>query len=149
MDIKRIAIIGTHCSGKTTICHELSSVFRKKNINIGVCEEVARKSWFVGRKIVQPESEVELLGMQVTEEMRAILNYDVVLCDRSVIDIVVYSRVFFSDKSNPKDLSMLKSIEAFTQSYVQTYDIIFKTTNHYDPLLTADKLRPIEPLQQQ
>ena len=149
MNAKRIAIIGTHCSGKTTICSELSSFYRKKNINIGVCEEVARKSWFLGRKIALPELEIELLGMQVSEEMRATLNYDVVLCDRSVIDIVVYSRMFFSNQSNPKAISMLKSIEAFAKFYVSTYDIIFKTTKHYDPVLTADKIRPIEPWQQQ
>ena len=40
----KIAFIGTHGVGKTTLCYELAGVLKRQNVHVDIVKEVARLS---------------------------------------------------------------------------------------------------------
>ena len=45
----KIAFIGTHGVGKTTLCYELAAALKREGVHVDIVKEVARLSPKIGR----------------------------------------------------------------------------------------------------
>src|SRR5512139_2585437 len=81
----KIAFIGTHGVGKTTLCYDLASVLKRQGVNVDMVKEVARLSPLPINRKTSLEAQTWILATQVAEEIRSAGQNDVVVCDRSVL----------------------------------------------------------------
>ena len=87
----KIALIGAHGTGKTTLAHELVSSLKKQDINAGFLGELIRSCPFpINQDQNIKTSEWTIYG-QYLKELEMEEKCDILVCDRSVIDGYVYS----------------------------------------------------------
>lgn len=136
----KIALAGAHGSGKSTIISSVYSELKKDNVRISLAPEVARSSLFLAAQEITPKMQMDLFGRQISSEMTNSRNCDILLCDRSIFDIMMYTKIFFQDDEEAK--LYVQSMNSFCKSYSQTYDHIFLTTKLYPLTAVEDDIRP-------
>jgi len=85
--MKKIGIIGTHGTGKTTICHDLVSALKKQDKNAEFLGEIAREAERVGFKLNQDttlgaQKWILYTQMAREEEFENSGKTDYLVCDR-------------------------------------------------------------------
>jgi nicotinamide riboside kinase len=113
----KVAFIGTHGVGKTTLCYDLASVLKRQNVNVDVVKEVARLSPLPINRQTSLDAQTWILTTQVAEEIRSSSRHPVVVCDRSVLDNYAYM-VLACGRQKP--------IERFVDWWMKSYDLLFK-----------------------
>jgi nicotinamide riboside kinase len=113
----KVAFIGTHGVGKTTLCYDLASVLKRQNLSVDIVKEVARLSPLPINRKTSLEAQTWILTTQVAEEIRSASQHQVVVCDRSVLDNYAYM-VFACKRQKP--------IERFVDWWMKSYDLLFK-----------------------
>jgi thymidylate kinase len=112
----KIAFIGTHGVGKTTLCYELAGALKRQGIHVDIVKEVARLSPLPINRQTSLDAQTWILMTQVAEEIRA-AHHQVVVCDRSVLDNYAYM---------VRACGRQKAIERFVAHWMKTYDLLFK-----------------------
>ena len=113
----KIAFIGTHGVGKTTLCYDVATLLKKRDVNVDIVKEVARLSPLPVNRKTSLEAQTWILATQVAEEIRAAAASPVVICDRSVLDNYAYMA---------KACGRQKPVERFVDFWMKTYDLLFK-----------------------
>ena len=113
----KVAFIGTHGVGKTTLCYELAGALKRDDINVDLVKEVARLSPLPVNRQTSLEAQTWILSAQVAEEIRSASRHPVVLCDRSALDNYAYM-AFSCGRQKP--------VESFVRWWMKTYDLLFK-----------------------
>jgi len=113
----KIAFIGTHGVGKTTLCYDLGAILKRRGLNVDLVKEVARLSPLPINRQTSLEAQLWILTTQVAEEIRSAAHHEVVVCDRSVLDNYAYL-VFAAGKQ--------RWLEPFVNRWMRSYDILFK-----------------------
>jgi thymidylate kinase len=113
----KIAFIGTHGVGKTTLCFDLAAALKRQGIDVDIVKEVARLSPLPVNRATSLDAQTWILMTQVAEEIRASNRSAVVVCDRSVLDNYAYM-VFACGRQ--------KGVERFVDHWMKTYDLLFK-----------------------
>lgn len=113
----KIAFIGTHGTGKTTLCYDLVGALKKQGINADMVKEVARLSPLPVNRKTSLDAQTWILMTQVAEEIRSTSQHDVVVCDRAVLDNYAYL-AFACGRQKP--------IERFVDFWMKSYDLLFK-----------------------
>lgn len=113
----KLAFIGTHGVGKTTLCYDLASVLKRQGLNIDMVKEVARLSPLPINRKTSMEAQLWILMSQVAEEIRSSAHHEVVICDRSVLDNYAYM-TFACGRQ--------KALERFVDYWMKSYDLLFK-----------------------
>lgn len=86
----KLALIGTHGVGKTTLAFELCSLLKKAEYNVELVTEIARHAPFPVNEGTSLEAQLWILHTQVAAEIRAAAQAAHVICDRSVLDNYCY-----------------------------------------------------------
>jgi nicotinamide riboside kinase len=86
----KIAFIGTHGVGKTTLCYGLAARLKRRDVSIDVVHEVARRCPLPINEETSVAAQSWILHTQIAEEVVAQARYPLVVCDRSVLDNYVY-----------------------------------------------------------
>jgi len=86
----KVAFIGSHGVGKTTLCYGLAARLKARDVAVELVHEVARRCPLPINEETGVASESWILHTQVAEELVAQTRYSVVVCDRSVLDNYVY-----------------------------------------------------------
>ena len=87
---RKVAFIGTHGVGKTTLCYGLAARLKRRDLALEIVHEVARRCPLpINRDTTVPAQRWIVLE-QIAEEIVAAERYPLVLCDRSVLDNYVY-----------------------------------------------------------
>jgi len=86
----KLALIGTHGVGKTTLAYEICSLLKKADYNVELVTEVARRSTFPVNEATTLESQLWILHAQIAAELDAASRAPNVICDRSVLDNYCY-----------------------------------------------------------
>lgn len=86
----KLALIGTHGVGKTTLAYEICSLLKKADRNVELVTEVARRSPFPVNEATTLESQLWILHSQIAAELDASSRAPHVICDRSVLDNYCY-----------------------------------------------------------
>ena len=86
----KLALIGTHGVGKTTLAYELCSLLKKSHHNVELVTEVARQSPFPVNAATTLEGQLWILHAQIAAELDAARRAPHVIADRSVLDNYCY-----------------------------------------------------------
>jgi thymidylate kinase len=86
----KLALIGTHGVGKTTLAYEICSLLKKANHNVELVTEVARQSPFPVNAATTIEGQLWILHAQIAAELDAARRAPNVICDRAVLDNYCY-----------------------------------------------------------
>lgn len=113
----KVAFIGTHGTGKTTLCYDLTAALKRHGVNVDMVKEVARLSPLPINRKTSLDAQTWILMTQVAEEIRSASVHDVVVCDRSVLDNYAY--LFYS-------CGRQKPIERFVDYWMKSYDLLIK-----------------------
>jgi nicotinamide riboside kinase len=116
----KIAIVGTHSTGKTTLCHDLVAALRHAGKDAQVVNEVARSCPFQVNEGTSFEAQYWILTAQIKQELEYGDLHDIVVCDRGVVDNYMYLLRKFPDKADVLTPLILH--------HCRTYDLIIKTT---------------------
>ena len=90
MAILKIAFVGTHGVGKTTLCYELAAWMKKREARVDMVREVARRCPLPINRETTLAAQSWILHRQIAEEIQLSSEQDVVICDRSVLDNYAY-----------------------------------------------------------
>ncbi len=126
----KIAFIGTHGVGKTTLCFDVGAALKKKGVHVDLVKEVARLSPLPINRKTSFEAQMWILSSQIAEEIRSAAHHEAVICDRSVLDNYAYL-VFAAGRQ--------RFLEPLVNRWMKSYDLLFKVPISGDP--AADGVR--------
>jgi energy-coupling factor transporter ATP-binding protein EcfA2 len=86
----KLALIGTHGVGKTTLAYEICSLLKKANHNVDLVTEVARRSPFPINEATTLDGQLWILHAQIAKELDTSAHAHHLICDRSVLDNYCY-----------------------------------------------------------
>lgn len=111
----KIAFIGTHGVGKTTLCYGLAARLKARDITLELVHEVARRCPLPINEGTSLASQSWILHTQLAEEVIAQARYPVVICDRSVLDNYVYLVLAAGRQA---------ALEHLVADWLETYDLL-------------------------
>lgn len=86
----KLAFIGSHGVGKTTLCYDLAARLKRQDRAVDLVAEVARSSPLpINRETTLP-AQAWILHTQIAREIAAEAQNEIVICDRSVLDNYAY-----------------------------------------------------------
>jgi thymidylate kinase len=113
----KVAFIGTHGVGKTTLAYGLAMRLKQLGANVGFLEEVARRCPLPINEGTSLEAQTWILMETIRREIELESLYTEVVCDRSVIDNYCYLE--FS-------LGRREALFELVAHWAGTYDLLFK-----------------------
>ena len=113
----KIAFIGSHGVGKTTLSYDVAAQFKRLGTNVDIVKEVARLSPLPINQRTSRDAQLWILMTQIAEEIRSASQHDLVVCDRSVLDNYAYMA---------RACGRQPEIERFLDFWLGTYDLLFK-----------------------
>jgi nicotinamide riboside kinase len=135
MSISKIAFIGTHGVGKTTLCYGLAARLKARDVALDVVGEVARRCPLPINRGTTLAAQSWILHTQIAAEINAAERNDLVICDRSVLDNYVYLLVATGSQ---------KQLEDLIEHWTATYDMLVHVP--ISDVLRADGLRSTDPV---
>ena len=120
----KIAFIGSHGVGKTTLCFDLAGRLKRLDLAVDLVKEVARACPLPINQDTTLEAQAWILHTQIAEEIAAASRYQVVVCDRSVLDNYAY--LICRSGRRPE-------FDAVVGAWVATYDGLFKVPILHPP----------------
>jgi AAA domain len=148
---KVVAIDGTHETGKSTLVAGLLGHLKSQGVNATQITEIARSSSYLEEAFFQPDgivdifTELSLFAGQIAEELEAARHHDVLICDRSVVNVLGYVDVYMVAERQTPVASYIGAMREFTRSYASIYDIVFYLNDRYSSPY-ADPYRPPDQL---
>ena len=123
----KVALIGTHGVGKTTLCFELAARLKRRDVDVELVREVARHCPLPINRDTSAAAQSWILHTQMAWELEASAGHALVLCDRSVLDNYCY--LLYATGPQP-------SWEPLLAHWLPTYDLLIKvplwTTPRWD-----------------
>lgn len=113
----KIAFIGTHGVGKTTLCYELAARVKKQGVDADIVKEVARSSPLPINQRTTVDAQLWILHTQIAREIELESRSDVVICDRSVLDNYAY--LCHSCGRQP-------GAEQLVEDWIGSYELLFR-----------------------
>jgi len=113
----KIAFIGTHGVGKTTLCFDLASRLKRLDLSVDIVKEVARGCPLPINEQTTLEAQAWILHTQIAQEIVAAAQNQAVICDRSVLDNYAYL---------VHRVGRMREYDALVRAWVGSYDGLFK-----------------------
>lgn len=113
----KIAFIGTHGVGKTTLAYELCNELKKQSLDVGFIDEIARRCPFPINEATSLEAQTWILATTMARELEHGKIYPNIICDRSVLDNYVYLYHKFGH---------IPELHGLASYWVHTYDLLFR-----------------------
>jgi nicotinamide riboside kinase len=113
----KIAFIGSHGVGKTTLCYGLAARLKRRDVALEIVHEVARRSPLPINESTTVAAQRWILLAQIADELVAAARSPVVLCDRSVLDNYVYLLL----AAGPDPL-----FDSLVASWLASYDLLVR-----------------------
>jgi predicted ATPase len=113
----KIAFIGSHGVGKTTLCYDLAARLKRQDRAVDLVKEVARGCPLPINRDTTLAAQAWILHTQIAEELAAAAQNDIVICDRSVLDNYAYL---------VHSAGRQVAYDGLVTSWVGTYDCLFK-----------------------
>ena len=117
MAVLKIAFVGTHGVGKTTLCYELAAWMKKREARVDMVREVARRCPLPINRETTLDAQSWILHSQIADEIQLASEQDVVICDRSVLDNYAY----LVHRLGPQPV-----LDTLVEAWMRTYTHLFK-----------------------
>lgn len=130
----KIALIGSHGVGKTTLCFELAAALKRRNADLEMVREVARRCPLPINQETTVAAQEWILHTQISWELEADSVHDIVLCDRAVLDNYCYL---------VHSVGTLQAWEHFLDHWMPTYDLLVYVPISERP--SYDGVRAVDP----
>jgi nicotinamide riboside kinase len=130
----KVAFVGSHGVGKTTLCYGLAARLKARDVVLEVVHEVARRCPLPINEQTGVASESWILHSQIAEEVIAAYRHPVVICDRSALDNYVYLLL----ARGPQE-----GLDALVDHWMRTYDLLVHVPVVDEP--RADGFRTTDP----
>jgi len=129
----KIGLTGTHGIGKTSLAYALVGELKSRGARAGMIREFVRECPLPAgtEENNSAEAQAWILARQVAEEIEAASRFDVVVCDRTVIDNYAY---FLWAKEKFSAGAQIESVaKSIFENWSRTYDFIFKLEPAFNP----------------
>ncbi|GMV04137.1 MAG: hypothetical protein AMXMBFR53_04180 [Gemmatimonadota bacterium] len=113
----KIAFIGTHGVGKTTLCFDVAARLKRLDLAVELVKEVARGCPLPINRDTTLDAQAWILHTQIAEELAASARYQVVVCDRSALDNYAYL---------VHQVGRRAELDALVREWMGTYQALFK-----------------------
>lgn len=126
----KIAIAGTHSTGKSTFAARLMERISGMSLRAAVVHDSAQDARNLGFPILSEhtfESTSWLIGNAIRLEAEASLGADVIIVDRPVPDALGYLRAALSYTGRGLEDGRLERLERICETWVAEYDLFFVT----------------------
>lgn len=133
-DVFKLAFIGSHGVGKTTLAYSVAARLKAHDISLEVVREVARRCPLPINEETGLASQSWILHRQISDEIVASHQYDVVICDRSILDNYTYLLL----AAGPQ-----RGLEGLIDSWMPSYDLLVHIPILDQP--SADGVRSTDP----
>jgi nicotinamide riboside kinase len=130
----KVAFIGSHGVGKTTLCYGLAARLKARDVSLDLVHEVARRCPLPINQETSVAAQSWILHTQVAEELVASSRYPVVICDRSVLDNYVYLLLAAGRQ---------EALEPLLGKWLPSYDLLVHIPIVDQP--SADGIRATDP----
>jgi nicotinamide riboside kinase len=111
----KVAFIGSHGVGKTSLCYGLAARLKRRDISLEVVHEVARRCPLPLNEQTSLAAQAWILHSQIADELVAQARYPVVICDRSILDNYVYLLLATGHQD---------CLEPLLDDWIGTYDLL-------------------------
>lgn len=119
--MKKIALVGTHGIGKTTIAYELAGAIKRRGERVELITEIARECPFPLNDQATPEAFQWIIARQIQLEIEKAARTDVLICDRSVLDNFAYYIRLYGRRGERYD-----ALSPFCSYWTTTYDLLIR-----------------------
>ena len=130
----KVAFIGTHGVGKTTLAFGLASQLKQVGANVGFLEEVARRCPFPINEETSREAQIWILMETIRREIELSKIYSELVCDRSALDNYCYMELRFGRQPE---------LFGLVRHWAGTYDLLLKVPIR-EEFLQVDGTRSID-----
>jgi nicotinamide riboside kinase len=130
----KIALIGAHATGKTTLAYDIATSLKKMNFNVDVLGEVSRDCPFPINENTTIKAQSWILFTQYLREIEKEDKCDYLICDRSVLDNYAYY---------VRKFGRSEEMEPFILNHMKSYGYLFKIPIK-EEYLTKDGIRSID-----
>jgi len=113
----KLAFIGTHGVGKTTLCFELAASLKRLDLSVDLVKEVARSCPLPINRETTDAAQNWILHTQVAREIELSDGYDAIVCDRAVLDNYAYMVHAAGRRAE---------LEPFIRHWMNSYDLLVK-----------------------
>lgn len=131
----KIAFIGTHGTGKTTLTHNLVLELKNKGKDVDFHGEIAKKCPFPINEATTKKAQIWLILYQILSEIEIEDKSEILISDRSILD----SYCYYVNK-----FGRSKYLEPLVKKHLETYDFLIKIPIRKG-FLKKDKIRSINP----
>lgn len=130
----KIAFIGSHGVGKTTLCYGLAARLKTRDVAVEVVHEVARRCPLPINEETSVAAQSWILHSQIAEELVATARYPAVICDRSVLDNYVYLLL---------SAGRQEGLDGLVAAWIHSYDLLVHVPIVEQP--SPDGIRSADP----
>jgi nicotinamide riboside kinase len=113
----KIAFIGTHGVGKTTLAYDLAARLKRLDLALDLVKEVARDCPLPINRDTTFSAQAWILHTQIARELAAEAVNEVVICDRSVLDNYAYL---------VHKLGRMPGLDPLVKGWLETYTLLVK-----------------------
>jgi len=113
----KIAFIGSHGVGKTTLCYELAAALKRLDLGVDLVKEVARGCPLPINRETTDTAQTWILHTQVAREIELGAAFEAIVCDRAVVDNYAY--MVHAAGRRPE-------IEPLIRHWLDTYTLLVK-----------------------
>ncbi len=86
----KIAFMGSHGVGKTTLCFELAACLKRLDLSVDLVKEIARRCPLPINRDTTRDAQQWILHTQIAEEIALAQGYEIIVCDRALLDNYAY-----------------------------------------------------------
>jgi AAA domain len=117
----KVALVGTHGVGKTTIAYELGGVIKRKGKTVELLTEIARECPLPLNERGSREAYQWIIARQIQLEIEKSPRADYLVCDRSVLDNFAYYLRRFGP-AGPE----AEALASYCRSWMNTYNLLVR-----------------------
>ena len=139
---KTIAYSGAQGTGKTTAAHQqvvdIKQSMTGDQLNVYFLGEFAEKCPFPINREATEETQSWLFHSQIKAELEARARFDIVVQDRTIIDVIAYTLV-------AGFTSLADAMTAYAAHHINYYDVVYVKTIEANQYCYPDGIRDVDP----